>query len=66
MALSRVRTLDALQVFDFKRSLCIEPSQAVIDFLALHSLDTEDPSNCCRAVPYQEDFAADMAALVCA
>ena len=65
VALSRVRTTEVLQVLDFTVGACVQPPQAVLDFLAKEWMDTDDiPERCCRKVPFDEGIDEQIAALV--
>ena len=65
MALSRVRSLDLLQVIGLTRRVCVPPTQAVLDFMDVASADTDDnPDICCRSVAFEDATGGQIAALV--
>ena len=56
VALSRVRSIERLQILDLQPSACKSPEDAVDTFLELEGdVVRGDPNRCCRAEPHQDE-----------
>ena len=65
VALSRVRSLDRMQVLGLRPAICIAPCPAVTAFAAVQSAPAQnDAAQCCRHIAFEaERFGNDMGEL---